>query len=157
MKLQTITEEAQLTDSKGWTYKGDDHAPDYAMPQIMNLLYEHELGEELDWDELARLASYISNVARWDDLTPDRLSELWKECEENWEGDWTTEAEFAEDFMHSTGQVDTEATQWLVIDWAQTYDYTLQYDYFNVYLHARNHTIEGIEGWKLARHFWRNT
>lgn len=157
MKLETITDEAQLTDSRGWTYKEDDHSPNYAMPQIMNLLYEHELAEELEWEELARLASYVSNVARWENLTPERLSKLWEECQENYQGDYTTRAEFAEEFMHETGQVDTEATQWLVIDWAQTYNMSLQYDYFDVYLHAGNQAIQGIDGWKLARFFFRSS
>jgi hypothetical protein len=156
MKLQTITDEAQLTDSRGWTYKEDGHTPSYDMPQIMNLLYEHELGEELEWDELARLASYVCKVERCENLSPDRLSELWEECEDNYQGDYPTEAEFAEEFMHSAGWVDEVATSHLVIDWAQTYDYSLQHDYFNVYLYARNHTIEGFDGLKAFRHFWRN-
>lgn len=156
MKLETITDEALLTDSRGWTYKREDYAPNYEMPQIMNLLYEHELAEELDWDDLARLASYVCNVARWDDLTPDRLSELWAECEENYQGNYSTEAEFAEEFMHSAGWIDEQATSHLVIDWAQTYDYSLQHDYFSGYLYARNETIKGLDGLQFARHFWRN-
>jgi len=156
MKLQTITDEAQLTDSRGWTYKEESSHPNYAMPQIMNLLYEHELAQELEWEELVKLGAYVSEVARWDDLTPDRLSELWAECEENYQGNYRGEAEFAEDFMHSAGWIDEQATSHLVINWAQTYDYSLAHDYFNVYLYARNEDKPDFEGWHFAQHFWRN-
>lgn len=34
-------------------------------------------------------------------------------------------------FFESTGQVNHEATKWLVIDWEATYNYSLQFDFFN--------------------------
>ena len=138
-KIQTITEEAQLTDFQGWFYRDENYSPSYTLPQIMNLLYKAKIEvwgieEELDWDDTLRLAVYISNVDAFGDLTPDRLNELWAECEENYQGEFATEGDFAEDFH--CGHIDSRATENLVIDWQGTYDYSLQYDYFNVFVTA---------------------
>jgi hypothetical protein len=58
------------------------------------------------------------------------MSELIAQEDEAFSGDWESEAAFAEDFMESTGSVDSEALQWLVVDWAATYNYSLSHDYF---------------------------
>jgi hypothetical protein len=153
-KLTTVTEEAQLTDSQGWLYRGDEHAPLTTVPQIMDILYSTELGEELDWEECLKLAVYADNVMAYgEDLTNDRLAELWEECQEEFQGDFSTEAEFAEDFFTSTGQLDEEATKWLVIDWQGTYNYSLQFDYWNAYIYARNNETNAIE---VFRFFFRS-
>ena len=152
-KIQTITEDAQLTDSQGWSYSEDDSRPSYTLPQIMNLLYITELEEELDWDEQLKLAVYISNVASWDDLTPDRLNELYWESVENYHGEHANEGEFAEQFLTDVGMIDEDATANLVIDWQGTYNYSLQYDYFNVFVTAKNEETNAFE---VKRFFWRN-
>jgi hypothetical protein len=152
-KIQTITEESQLTDSEGWSYREDDNRPSYVLPQIMNLLYTTELEEELDWNEQLKLAVYVSNVAAFDDLTPERLNELYQESEENFEGSHSNEAEFAESFLTEVGMVDESATENLVIDWQGTYEHTLRYDYFNVFVMAKNEETRALE---VERFFWRN-
>ncbi len=152
-KIQTITEESQLTDSEGWTYREDDSSPSYILPQIMNLLYTTELEEELEWHEKLKLAVYVSNVAAFDDLTPDRLIELYWESVENFHGSHSNEAEFAESFLTEVGLVDENATENLVIDWQGTYDYALRYDYFNVFVMAKNEETKALE---VERFFWRN-
>jgi hypothetical protein len=152
-KIQTITEESQLTDSEGWSYREDDSSPSYILPQIMNLLYTTELEEELDWNEQLKLAVYVSNVAAFDDLTPDRLNELYQQSEEEFQGSHSNEAEFAESFLTEVGMVDESATENLVIDWQGTYDYTLRYDYFNVFVMAKNEETRALE---VERFFWRN-
>jgi hypothetical protein len=152
-KIQTITEDAQLTDSQGWFYTEDDSRPSYTLPQIMNLLYTTELEEELDWDDQLKLAIYISNVDAFGDLTPDRLNELWAECEENFEGEFANEGEFAEEFLTRCGDLDSRATENLVIDWQGTYDYAFQFDYFNIFVIAKNEETSAFE---VKRFFWRN-
>ena len=152
-KIQILREEEQLTDSQGWFYREEDSSPSYTLPQIMNLLYITELEEELDWDDTLKLAVYISNVASWDDLTPDRLNELWAECEENYHGDHSSEGEFAEQFLNDVGMIDEEATANLVIDWQGTYNYTLQHDYFNIFVIAKNEETSAFE---VKRFFWRS-
>jgi hypothetical protein len=151
--IQTITEESQLTDSEGWTYREDDSRPSYVLPQIMNLLYTTELEEELDWHEQLKLAVYVSNVAAFDDLTPERLNELYQESEENFEGEFANEGEFAEEFLTRCGDLDSRATENLVIDWQGTYDYAFQFDYFNVFVMAKNEETRALE---VQRFFWRN-
>ena len=152
-KIQILTEDAQLTDSQGWFYREEEQRPSYTLPQIMNLLYTTELEEELDWDDQLRLAVYVSNVASWDDLTPDRLNELWAECEENYHGEFATEGEFAEQFLTEIGDIDEDAIRNLVIDWQGTYNYSLQYDYFNVFVWATNEETKAFE---IQRFFWRS-
>jgi hypothetical protein len=152
-KIELVTEEAQLTDSQGWTYQGEDNRPDTAIPQIMSLLYTAELEEELDRGQMLTLAAYISNVDAWSDLTPERLQELWAECEENYQGSHASEGEFAESFLTEIGDIDTRATQSLVIDWQGTYDYSLRYDYFNVYVYAKNTETKALE---IERFFFRS-
>lgn len=152
-KLQTLTEDAQLTDSQGWFYRGEEYRPSYTLPQIMNLLYKTELEEDLEWEDQLRLAVYASVIAPFGDLTPDRLNELWAECEENYEGEYANEGEFAEDFLTRCGDIDTRATENLVIDWQGTYNYSLQYDYFNFFVVARNEETNGFE---VKRFFWRS-
>ena len=152
-KIHTITEESQLTDLEGWSYREDDSRPSYVLPQIMNLLYTTELEEELDWNEQLKLAVYVSNVAAFDDLTPDRLNELYQESEENFQGSHSNEAEFAESFLTEVGMVDESATENLVIDWQGTYNYALRYDYFNVFVMAKNEETRALE---VERFFWSN-
>jgi hypothetical protein len=152
-KIQTITEDAQLTDSKGWFYRVEEHRPSYFIPQIMNLLYITELEEELDWDDQLRLAVYISDVSAYDNLTPDRLNELWAECEENYQGTYANEGEFAEECLTECGDIDSRATENLVIDWQGTYNYALQYDYFNIFVWATNEETKAFE---VQRFFWRS-
>ena len=152
-KIKTLTEEAQLTDSQGWRYFGEENRPDYVMPKIMSALYEIELEEELERYQMLSLAAYISNVDPWLDLTPERLQELWAECEENYQGSHASEGEFAESFLTEIGDIDTRATQSLVIDWQGTYDYALRYDYFNVYVYAKNTETNALE---IERFFFRS-
>jgi hypothetical protein len=100
-----------------------------------------------------KLAVYVSNVAAFDDLTPERLNELYQESEENFEGEFANEGEFAEEFLTRCGDLDSRATENLVIDWQGTYDYAFQFDYFNVFVMAKNEETRALE---VQRFFWRN-
>lgn len=105
----------------GETYTGAGETYDWLIEQT-------EYTEDLDPDQILRLAIFAYNGG-WS-LVPEDLGHLIAQEEEAFSGEFDSEAEFAEDFFTSTGQIDEEATKWLVIDWAGTYRYSLQYDYF---------------------------
>lgn len=155
MKLITNSQdEALLTDSKGWQYSLEPgRSPDWAMPQIMNLIYETQLGEELTWEECLQLALYARDVDAWQDFTEDSLKEAWEECQDVFQGDFATCGDFAKNFFEGAGMVDEEATRHLVIDWEQTYFYSLQFDYFETFCYARN---EAEREFEIVRYFWQN-
>lgn len=88
-----------------------------------------EYTADIEPDELLRLA-----VFGWNDgasFVPEDLPLLISKEWDAFQGEFDSEAAFAEDFFESTGQVNHEATKWLVIDWEATYNYSLQFDFFN--------------------------
>ena len=93
------------------------------------LLEQTEYTEDLDPDQILRLAIFAYNGS-WS-LVPEDLPALIAQEEDAFAGEFSSEAEFAEDFFESTGQIDAEATKYLVIDWQATYNYSLQFDFFN--------------------------
>ena len=106
----------------GDTYTGAGETYDW-------LLEQTEYTEDLDPDQILRLAIFAYNGG-WS-LVPEDLPALIAQEEEAYQGEFNSEAEFAEDFFESTGQIDEEATKYLVIDWQGTYNYSLQFDFFN--------------------------
>lgn len=88
-----------------------------------------EFTSELSEDQLLRLSLFAWNGS-WQ-LVPEDLPALIAQEEEAYHGEYATEAEFAEAYFTDTGQLDEEATKWLVIDWQATYYYSLQYDFFS--------------------------
>ena len=106
----------------GETYTGAGETYDW-------LLEQTEYTEDLDPDQILRLAIFAYNGG-WS-LVPEDLPTLIAQEEEAFAGEFSSEAEFAEDFFTSTGQIDEEATKYLVIDWQATYNYSLQFDFFN--------------------------
>ena len=132
----------KLVAWNGETYKG---ASDY-YEQFTTDPDFLEYTEDLDPDELLRLAIYAHNGS-WG-LVPEDLFMLIPEEQDAFSGEFRSEAEFAEDFFESTGQIDEEATKWLVIDWEATYNYSLQFDYFS-------YDVIDIDG-NHRKFFWRN-
>lgn len=106
----------------GETYTGAGETYDW-------LLEQTDYTEDLDPDQILRLAIFAYNGS-WS-LVPEDLPALIAQEEEAYQGEFNSEAEFAEDFFESTGQIDEEATKYLVIDWQATYNYSLQFDFFN--------------------------
>lgn len=106
----------------GETYTGAGETYDW-------LLEQTEYTEDLDPDQILRLAIFAYNGS-WS-LVPEDLPALIAQEEEAFAGEFSSEAEFAEDLFESTGQIDEEATKYLVIDWQGTYNYSLQFDFFN--------------------------
>lgn len=112
----------ELLAWSGDTYTGAGETYDW-------LLEQTEYTEDLDPDQILRLAIFAYNGG-WS-LVPEDLPALIAQEEEAYQGEFNSEAEFAEDFFESTGQIDEEATKYLVIDWQGTYNYSLQFDFFN--------------------------
>ena len=112
----------ELIAWSGDTYTGAGETYDW-------LLEQTEYTEDLDPDQILRLAIFAYNGG-WS-LVPEDLPALIAQEEDAFAGEFSSEAEFAEDFFESTGQIDVEATKYLVIDWQATYNYSLQFDFFN--------------------------
>ena len=145
----TISEQKEnniITDWGGHAYNG--------LREIVEHIKNTELPEiELDLDEVMRLALYTWNNCETDLalLTPERLAEIKEEEDLAFEGEFSTEAEFAEEKSVDFDLIDTEATRNVVIDWEATYRYTFQYDF-------HNYEARWIDGEELvmARYFWRS-
>lgn len=105
-----------------------------------------EYTEDLNDDELLRLAIFGWN-GRWD-LVPEDLALLIPQEQEAYWGEYSSEAEFAEEKSIELGMLDEEATKNLVIDWQATYNYTWQYDFFN-------YAVVDVDG-SYRRFFWSN-
>jgi hypothetical protein len=120
----TETKTARLIAWDGETYKGasDFYEKFTTDPEFL------EYTEDLDSDELLRLAIFAHNGA-WG-LVPEDMPLFIAQEQEAFSGDWDSDGDFAQDWMESTGTVDADAYRWLVIDWQQTYNYSLSHDYF---------------------------
>ncbi len=134
--------ETTTTDFMSWAYRG------YAgTGELYQWLKDQtEFTADLDHDQLLRLAMFAYNGS-WA-LVPEDLPALIAQEEEAFAGEFSSEAEFAENFFESTGQIDQEATKYLVIDWGRTYDYSLQFDFFNY------EVIDQTDGTKYRKFFW---
>jgi hypothetical protein len=120
----TETKTARLVAWDGETYKGASHYYELFATNPDFLEYT----EDLSPDELLRLAIFAHNGA-WG-LVPEDMQLFIAQEQEAFSGDWENDEQFAEDFFESTGQLDRQATKYLVIDWQETYNYTLSHDYF---------------------------
>lgn len=105
-----------------------------------------EYTSELDADELLRLAMFAWNGG-WS-LVPEDLPLLIGQEQEAYWGEYSSEAEFAEEKSIELDMIDQEATKNLVIDWQATYNYTWQYDFFN-------YEVIDLDG-NYRRFFWNN-
>lgn len=105
-----------------------------------------EYTEDLNDDELLRLAIYAWSNG-WS-LVPEDLVVLIGEEQEAYWGEYSSEAEFAEEKSIELDMIDQEATKNLVIDWQATYNYTWQYDFFN-------YAVVDVDG-SYRRFFWNN-
>lgn len=127
----TITTRQPL---KHWQGQGSDQRLE-EWPQLEQIITELSSGEfaqftsELTSDELLRLGLFAWNGG-WS-LVPEDLPLLIGQEQEAYYGEYESEAEFAEAFFTDTGLIDEEATKNLVIDWAGTFRYSLQYDFFS--------------------------
>jgi hypothetical protein len=144
----TISEQREnniITDFGGVAYNG--------LREIVEHIKNTELEEELDLDEVMRLALYTWNnhETKPEDLTAERLAEIWQMENDAFAGEFDTEADFAEEMAIEFGLIDSEAIRNVVVDWEGTYRYSFQFDYYN-------YEARFIDGGELvmARYFWRN-
>jgi hypothetical protein len=134
-----------ITDGEGYGY--------YGLREIVEHIKATELeGQELDFDEVLRLALFAYNQNETDLalLTAERLAEILEQEQDAYAGEFSTEAEFAEDLITETSEAILPA--WVVVDWQGTYNYACQYDYHN-YTVRLNDEENGIF---YARYFWRS-
>lgn len=152
--MQTkVTSEEQLTDAQGWAYRAMEMRPRLYFAPIMDKLYKSELAENLDWRDLVKLASYIDNGADWENATDEELWKLQEQCDEAYQGDYNSEADFAEQYTLETGLVSEDAIQNVVIDWQGTYNYSLQWDFWNAWVFAKNEKTNELH---IFNFFFRN-
>ena len=105
-----------------------------------------EYTEDLNDGELLRLATYAWSNG-WS-LVPEDLVVLIAAEQEAYWGEYSSEAQFAEEKSIELDMIDQEATKNLVIDWQATYNYTWQYDFFN-------YAVVDVDG-SYRRFFWSN-
>jgi hypothetical protein len=142
--LSEQKESGIITDGEGYGY--------YGLREIVNHIQATKLeDQELDFDQVLRLALFTYNNHETDLalLTAERLAEILEEEEEAYAGEFSTEADFAEDLITETS--DAVLPDWVVIDWQGTYNYALRFDYYN-YTVRLNDEENGIF---FARYFWR--
>ncbi len=65
-----------------------------------------------------------------------------------YQGDYVSEAEFAEEFYYSTGQIDEDFPLYFAVDWQKVWDCSLRFDFDSAYIFDVNGDF------KL--YFWRN-
>ncbi len=106
----------------GQTYQGAGDTYDWLAGQ--------EACADLDPDQLLRLAIFAYNGG-WA-LVEEDLPLLISHEEEAYQGEYASKAEFAEEFFESSyADLNQEGlTRHLVIDWEATYNYSLQFDFF---------------------------
>ncbi len=118
----------------GETYTGAGMLFDY--------IDKHEDFENLDHDEKLRLAIYGYNQ----NALPKELFELLESEQENYEGENTSEEEFARELMEPL-LINWELPDWVVIDYAATWQSALRFDYFT-------YRVIDIDG-DYRQFFWR--
>ena len=144
--LSEQKESGIITDGEGYGY--------YGLRELVNHIKATELeDQELDFDEVLRLALFAYNNHETDLalLTAERLAEILEQEQEAYAGEYSTEAEFAEEMAIEFGLIDSEAIRNVVVDWEGTYTYLFQFDYDN-YTVRLNDEENGIF---FARYFWR--
>jgi hypothetical protein len=142
--LSEQKESGIITDGEGYGY--------YGLREMVNHIKATEFeGQELDFDEVLRLAlfAYNNHETNLELLTAERLAEILEEEQEAFAGEFSTEADFAEDLITQTN--DQDLPDWVVIDWQGTYNYALRFDYYNFSVRL-NDEENGIF---FARYFWR--
>ena len=93
------------------------------------LIDQTEYTADCNHEDLLRLTMFAFNGG-WS-LVEEDLPALMAQEEWAYYGEADSEADFAEEYFISSGGVDEDATRHLVIDWAGTYRYSLEFDFFN--------------------------
>ncbi len=140
--------EALLTCSRGYTYKSHEFAPSWALPQLMDFLKDHELTEEMDFEEQLQIALLLDDEHRFSEITPEILADTIERHRETFWGDFESVGAFAEHYFDEIGET---VSPNIVVNWDATYNYALQYDFMNRFVYAKSESgIMPI----IARYFW---
>jgi hypothetical protein len=94
---------------------------------LENLRHFVEVTEEVEHDDVERLARYIDNNYTVHDYAQlvDDVAQYVRDEEEAYLGFYESEADFAERYFEDTEQ---DIPSWVVVDWQATFDYSLRYD-----------------------------
>ena len=133
----TTATATNLVAWNGETYKG---AGDY-----YDRIRADERFEELDADEALRLAIYAWNCHA--DANGMELEKLLEEEQEAYQGENSSEADFAEELVTMTEGLEN-VPSWVAIDWQATWDTALRFDFFT-------YDVVTVDG-EYVKLFWRN-
>lgn len=115
--MNTETEATLLTDWQGYAYT------------TAGLLFDSMAGPEFDGlsdDEKLRLALFAANQH----AKPGELVDLIEKEQEAYRGEYYSGAEMAEQFCDDIGDIPDNLPNWLVIDWAASWERNLRHDFF---------------------------
>ena len=104
-----------------------------------------EFTEDLDADEILRLAMYAYNGA-WG-LVPEDLPALISEEQDSYQGEAESEEEFTRELLDDTGAIPEDFPSWVVVDYQATWDRNLRHDYFD-------YRVIDLDG-TYRQFFWR--
>lgn len=96
---------------------------------IQDGLQRHIDNGELAHDNAERLSYYIDNNNTVEDFNElvENMEDWASEEQDAFVGEYDSEDTFAEEIANELETI----PDWIVVDWQATYDYSLQYDYFN--------------------------
>jgi hypothetical protein len=87
-----------------------------------------EFTEDLDHDELLRLAIYAWNEGSY--FVPEDLLLLISRESEAYQGEYESEADFTEETLRETATIPADFPDWVVIDYETTWNSALRFDFF---------------------------
>jgi hypothetical protein len=106
-----------------------------------------EYTEDLDNDELLRLAMYAHNNGYA--LVPEDLPLFIAEEQENFRGESDSAADFTREIIEEMGYITEEMPSWICIDYQRTWDSALRFDFFE-------YQVIDIDG-NYRQFFWWNS
>jgi hypothetical protein len=135
--------QTNLVSWNGETYKG---AGDW-YDKFKNDEDWKEYTEDLDNDELLRLAMYAYNSGYA--LVPEDLPLFIAEEQENFRGESDSAADFTREIIEEMGYITEEMPSWICIDYQRTWDSALRFDFFE-------YQVIDIDG-NYRQFFWWNS
>ena len=126
--IQTMTTTTSQFTTKVQEYIVELEDDNYCVEDIMEFIEEY--GEELflsSYEEYVRCGEQIGYDAV--DALMKYDPELLENCDDHYQGCYTSVADFAEDF--TTNVYGANVPDYVVVDWTVTWDKNLSYDFIN--------------------------
>jgi hypothetical protein len=139
----TTETKTNLVAWNGETYTG---AGDY-YDKLKNDEDWKEYTEDLDTDELLRLALYAYNNGYA--LVPEDLPAFIAEEQENFRGEAESALEFTREIIEEMGYITEDFPSWICLDYQRTWDSALRFDFFE-------YQVIDIDG-NYRNFFWWNS